>query len=237
MKFWIDTIHGKTIEVNLASVGVSPSTQVVHVGGVPCLLSTARSIEAETAAELLAACEWVVNDMSFKAPEQFANENVHGRWSDRLRSAIQSAKDRKKIQEGPLTEEQLDQLTENIKEFGTVVFPDPYWFSEDPDNVYCNACAKEYAKRTGNDMDGGWDTEEDTSLFCETCGQSLAHTLTDYGVEQELKHFEQDGADLADPLTRYTLNNIAGGWPISHAERLYALIFGTNENNPEAQEV
>ena len=45
----------------------------------------------------------------------------------------------------------------------------------EPDAEYC--------------VDGGWDTEGDSTPFCENCFQLLSNTLTDYGCEEELCHF------------------------------------------------
>lgn len=39
-------------------------------------------------------------------------------------------------------------------------------------------------------LDGGWSTEHDSPPFCEECGTRLAGSLTNYGVDQELEHFE-----------------------------------------------
>lgn len=44
------------------------------------------------APDLLAACQWVVTDIAYKAPEEFADEAVHSRWLARLREAIAKAK-------------------------------------------------------------------------------------------------------------------------------------------------
>ena len=40
-------------------------------------------------------------------------------------------------------------------------------------------------------LDGGWAMEHDSTPFCEVCEAKLDGCLTDYGVEQELEHFEQ----------------------------------------------
>lgn len=48
MKFLIQTLDGETIEAELSDVGGHhPDDDILYVGGVPCVMSTARSLEAE----------------------------------------------------------------------------------------------------------------------------------------------------------------------------------------------
>lgn len=58
MKFLIQTLDGETIETIEAGLldvgGHYPDDDVLYVGGVPCVLSTARSLEAEAMKEALA---------------------------------------------------------------------------------------------------------------------------------------------------------------------------------------
>lgn len=52
MKFLIQTLDGETIEADLLDAGNSfPDDDVMYVDGVPCKLSTARSLEAEAVKE------------------------------------------------------------------------------------------------------------------------------------------------------------------------------------------
>lgn len=39
-------------------------------------------------------------------------------------------------------------------------------------------------------IDGGWGTEEDGPRHCDGCGCRLDHSLTDYGVDQEIEYLE-----------------------------------------------
>lgn len=48
-------------------------------------------------------------------------------------------------------------------------------------------------------LDGGWGTEHDSPPYCEVCGDSLIGSLTEYGVDQELEHFEDHQPDLDYP--------------------------------------
>lgn len=39
-------------------------------------------------------------------------------------------------------------------------------------------------------LDGGWGSDHDSQPRCDTCGAKLAGSLTDYGVDSEIEHFE-----------------------------------------------
>lgn len=49
-------------------------------------------------------------------------------------------------------------------------------------------------------FDGGWRTESDRHLHCAHCGCWLRVSLTDYGVEEELAHYRENGvgSDIND---------------------------------------
>lgn len=47
-------------------------------------------------------------------------------------------------------------------------------------------------------IDGGWSTEHDSPPYCETCGETLGGTLTDYGVDEEVDALT-DGAGPLSP--------------------------------------
>ena len=69
MKFLIKTLDGETIEAGLLDVGGHYlDDDVLYVSGVPCILSTARSLEAEAMAIIRSslddeyrryACAWL----------------------------------------------------------------------------------------------------------------------------------------------------------------------------------
>ena len=55
VKFLIQTLDGETIDAELSDVGGHyPDDDILYVGGVPCVLSTARSLEAEAMKEAVA---------------------------------------------------------------------------------------------------------------------------------------------------------------------------------------
>lgn len=125
-----------------------------------------------------------------------------------------------------ISDDQYAELSQKINEFQRVRFDVPYWFDEEPDCEYCLDCAiKENVENPSWQRDGGFDTESDTVLFCNSCKKPLSHTLTEYGAEQELIHYEEHGLDLNDELVQHTLVCISGGIPLSHQARLYKLIF------------
>lgn len=126
-----------------------------------------------------------------------------------------------------LPDEEYDRLEQKIMEWQQIHYEAPYWFSEDSDNLYCHKCAQKKLEENPDwQLDGGFACEEDGQIFCETCGQPLEHTLTDYGAEEELKYFEENGFDGDNDLHKYTAVNISGGIPLCHQKRLYKLIFG-----------
>lgn len=42
-------------------------------------------------------------------------------------------------------------------------------------------------------VDGGWTRESDSWRTCENCGKELRVLLTDYGVDEEMKHWQHSG--------------------------------------------
>jgi hypothetical protein len=49
-------------------------------------------------------------------------------------------------------------------------------------------------------LDGGWRTESDTHSFCAHCNCWLRISLTDYGVDEELRHYRENGV-LLNPVS------------------------------------
>lgn len=50
-------------------------------------------------------------------------------------------------------------------------------------------------------VDGGWSEsrEKDGHAACVTCGKTLMHSLTQYGLEEEIEHFRSDGYGFKRP--------------------------------------
>lgn len=88
----------------------------------------------------------------------------------------------------------------------SVVIEDAYWIN-DPENrhsceEWCFECGEKRVSelRTENPsqaddifLDGGWRTEHDNNIACHDCGCILDGSLTDYGAEEELRYFLDDG--------------------------------------------
>lgn len=113
----------------------------------------------------------------------------------------------------------------------------PYWFTEDESPSYCELCIKAIKPDAEwiEDYAGGYNCESDGSVICEHCGKGLQYTLTDYGVEQEMSHFEHYALDWDNPNDCHDVARIAHGLlkddDVMH-KRLYD-IFQASENKPE----
>lgn len=133
-----------------------------------------------------------------------------------------------------MNDKQLEQLDKLITVCRQVEFEEPYWFDGSCDQYsdyeYCYSCAIKIIKSDHNldvneHLDGGFNTEVDSSPFCEKCGRPLAYTFTDYSAEQELEYYEEHGIDIKSKIDRYSLACIAAGYHIYYQQRLYNLIF------------
>lgn len=112
----------------------------------------------------------------------------------------------------------------------------PFWFTEDEGPTYCEDCIKVIMPDAEwiEDYAGGYCGESDSPEICERCGKLMQYTLTDYGVEQELYHFEDGKLDWDRPEDCYELARVAHGIlkdDIMMHKRLYD-IFMASENKP-----
>lgn len=97
---------------------------------------------------------------------------------------------------------------------------DEYWIhGADEGESYCYDCCKKEAARLLAEkpelkneicVDGGWETEGDSTSFCEKCGAMLSNSFTDYGAEQELDHFLEHGVNLKSAVDCYCVQNALG---------------------------
>lgn len=71
--------------------------------------------------------------------------------------------------------------------------PDTRWMMDgDAGPSYCPACAEKKAAETNDRVDGGYRVmENDGCCHCDGCGALLTYTLTEYGVSEELFHFQR----------------------------------------------
>ena len=80
----------------------------------------------------------------------------------------------------------------------------------DPDGEYC--------------VDGGGGTDGDGTPYCETCGQRLDNTLTEWGCTEEVRHFLMYDFDPFSPYACDDMHKViqSGGWePIDGENESY----------------
>jgi hypothetical protein len=90
--------------------------------------------------------------------------------------------------------------------------PERWIHGHEEGESYCPRCAAAklaellIAKPDGDYAVGGsCESEGDSTPFCESCGTRLRNTLTDYGCESELDHFQLYGFDPSDADDCYSL--------------------------------
>jgi hypothetical protein len=87
----------------------------------------------------------------------------------------------------------------------------PYWFMHNAANecgLFCFDCGEErrlklIAENQGKPdvlellehLDGGWPLESDGCAHCDTCGQLLDYSLTNWGQRSEFDHFAKHGIE------------------------------------------
>jgi hypothetical protein len=91
-----------------------------------------------------------------------------------------------------------------------------YWIhGADEGLSYCLECCEKEVKRLSKEspkgeycVDGGWDTEGDSTPFCEACGKLLENTLTDCGCGGEVEHFLLYGFDVKSNNDRRAMSEV-----------------------------
>jgi hypothetical protein len=96
----------------------------------------------------------------------------------------------------------------------------PYYIIGDDEGIsYCYDCAQRRLAELQPSEDqeafyelggGGW-PEEDGQEYCETCRAPLAVVYTDYGVQQMLCSFEDDGLKLSVDEDCYIMQRVLHG--------------------------
>jgi hypothetical protein len=116
--------------------------------------------------------------------------------------------------------------------------PYPRWISTpdgDLGTEWCTDCGyykvrnlRRRDRKRGEDyiLDGGWRTEEEHFCFCASCGTRLDVSLTDYGVREELAHYEECGFSTSRADDAYELG-----------ELLDAVEYRWNEEPEESAEI
>ncbi|MEA1885069.1 MAG: hypothetical protein U9N62_11205 [Thermotogota bacterium] len=100
------------------------------------------------------------------------------------------------------------------------LLPEHWAHGGDEGLSYClKCCKKEVAQLRKEDpenkddyyVDGGWGTEGDSIAFCETCEALLDNSLTDYGSEEEVRHFLEHGFDVNNEYDCYSMTRVICG--------------------------
>jgi hypothetical protein len=108
---------------------------------------------------------------------------------------------------GEMVMARAHELANQVEDLVTDWPEDGYFINGDVTSFedYCGDCideafAKAKAENPGKELFIGstCGSEQDGCLHCAACGRLIAYTLTDYGVRDELAHFEE--------------NRIGGGW-------------------------
>lgn len=86
------------------------------------------------------------------------------------------------------------------------VVPEHWIYGWDEGLSFCFECAKKkVAELLSEEPDedymvaSGYSTEGDSQAFCETCERALDNSYTEYAVESELAHLEENGFSLSSP--------------------------------------
>ena len=100
----------------------------------------------------------------------------------------------------------------------------PHWFIHNAggeERTYCFDCGEKRRQeliatnqgkpevlRLLDRLDGGFSTECDSCEHCETCGQLLDYSLTDYGAKSEWDHFQEHGINLSSADCGYHIQTV-----------------------------
>ncbi len=152
-----------------------------------------------------------------------------------------------------MTEEQLEALEAELDDLRRIIVqalgdyqpPALYYLPSEYDEEcpnFCFDCAKKkleelQAREPEEDRDEGLrpicgaHMDEDVPRWCDTCRTQLAHSLTEYCVEQEVEHYETygDEEDARNETSLWNLLSILhhlghGTWMSKHAPRAAAAI-------------
>lgn len=105
---------------------------------------------------------------------------------------------------------QVSRLANGVKDSNPrwICLPSGGYLETNNGSEWCDDCGyymmrhlrrRDRAHASGYLLDGGWRTESDTHSFCAHCGCWLRISLTNYGVEEELRHYRENGV-LMNPI-------------------------------------
>lgn len=137
-----------------------------------------------------------------------------------------------------MTNQQISDLETFISEKCIDELPSAYYIEPDDGFDFCEKCA-DHRCALAEDEHGGlhddsfeemqnfrsWG-EIEYQKFCEDCEEPLEYSLVFSGIEDELAHFEQYGADLGSKTDRYAIRQISDNMSDEVQVRLYQIIFG-----------
>lgn len=102
-------------------------------------------------------------------------------------------------------------------------YPYPRWIvtpDGDLGSEWCSDCGtakvrnlrrRDRRRREDYILDGGWRTEEEHFCFCEGCGVRLDVGLTEYGIREEIAHYEECGLCTEPGVNAYEISEILAG--------------------------
>lgn len=124
--------------------------------------------------------------------------------------------------EGLLAEKEQERLDAHFMAVASTDTESEYWIhGSDEGQSYCRECAHKKVKelkekQPGADInvDGGYGTEGDSTPFCSVCQKRLENTLTQYGCESELEHFQGNGFKIDSEDDCYSMQQVidSSGW-------------------------
>lgn len=118
------------------------------------------------------------------------------------------------VEEVTLLEERIHPIFKGIK------IRYPRWISTpdgDQGEEWCSDCGyykvrnlrrRDRKRRTDYILDGGWRTEEDHFCNCVACGVILDVSLTDYGLEEAVRTFEECGLSTSTQVDAYEIGEM-----------------------------
>ena len=113
------------------------------------------------------------------------------------------------------------------------------WFCGEGDDEglsYCEACihALRPNAEKGEDYLRAYPPgESDGRVACEECSRLLQYTLTNYGLEEQLEYFKEDGWDWNNPQDCYELNRVVNGVCSDEDKRRLVQVLKRGLNPPD----
>ena len=130
--------------------------------------------------------------------------------------------------------------------------PAAFWLDSDAGPSYCRRCVRiargqefdlgvpledvpfyrrdEWEDAFWEGIDGGFDTESDTTLACDICGQTLSYILADYGVDSEVAYYREAPLVAVRDEDSYALDRLALNiWEGAPRRRILGVSIAVNQ--------